>query len=186
MIHKIDFNEYNICLLSGNQIVQKSSIGTINNLNSFSVDLNLSNKVAKKFIHSNLIFEICETILNCKTNNKIVIYYNIIDEDFSWFNNFFNSKDLVKFFNYSFKTYKKTLPISIFTGKDTLEYIENDYKLNNEDNHLLLNNITQYTQSKLENTKSFKKTKKFLDEYQLTYLSNNYFNTVKSKQIMYK
>lgn len=186
MIRKIDFDEYGICLLSGNAIARESSIGTINNLNSFNIDLNLSKHVVKRFIHSNLIYEICEAILNCKTTNKIVVYYNSTDEDFSWFNDFFDSKDLVKFFGNSFKKYEKMLPIKIFNGKVTLEYITNEYKFNNEDVRILLNTIKQYNENKVEGTKNFKKAKTFLDKYQLTYLSKNYFNTVKSKQIMYK
>lgn len=186
MIHKIDFDEYGICLLSGNAIVCDSSVGTINNINSFELDLNLSKHVVKKFIHSNLIFEICEAILNCKTNNKIVVYYNTTDENFAWFNDFFVGKDLVKFFGNSFKKYEKMLPIKIFNGKVSLEYITSEYKFNNEDVRILLNKIKQYSDNKSEDVKNFKKAKTFLEKYQLTYLSKNYFNTVKSKQIMYK
>ena len=186
MIRKIDFDEYNICLLSGNSIVRDSSISIINHLNSFEIDLDLSKHIVKRFIHSDLIFQICESILNCKTTNKIVVYYNTTDSDYSWYNSFFKTDDLTKFFEKSFKKYEKMLPIKIFNGKVSLDYITTEYKFNNEDIRILLTKIQQYNDSKTEDIRCFKKAKTFLEKNQLTYLSKNYFNTVKSKQIMYK
>ena len=51
---------------------------------------------------------------------------------------------------------------------------------------MLINEIALYTQKQSLRPITFAKARKFLDKYKLTFLSNKYFTTIKSKQLMYK
>ena len=180
----LDIKHQNVCLLNLNVIIRYCSITTINNLNSYGIECNIKNTLCKKFIISDLIHEMCESLNNLKTTNKVVFYFNKEDKDFNWYNEFFNSEELSTFFVKLCKTIEKNIPLRIFTGKVSVEYI--DSEISNPEIVLLINEISLYVQKHNLRPVTFAKARKFLDKYKLTFLSNKYFTTIKSKQLMYK
>lgn len=181
----VSFIEHqNVCLVNLNLIIRYCSITTVNNLNSYGIGCNTKNGLCKKFILSDLIYEMCESLNKLKTTNKIVFYFNKEDKDFNWFNEFFDVEELSLFFIKLCKNIEKNIPLRIFTGKVSLEYIESE--LNNPEIIMLINEISLYTQKQSLRPITFAKARKFLDKYKLTFLSNKYFTTIKSKQLMYK
>jgi len=126
----------------------------------------------------------CESLDKIKTTNKIVFYFNVEDKDFNWFNEFFNAEELSTILIKLCKTISKNIPLRIFTGKVSLEYIESE--LTNPETTMLINEIALYVQKHNLKPVTFAKARNFLDKHKLTFLSNKYFTTIKSKQLMYK
>lgn len=182
----LDLDDHGLCLICANQVIRDISISTINQINSYNIEVNLSKHVVKKIIHSTLIHRLCEKTIKRNTNNKIVLYYNCEDDDFGWFNYFFDKKLSVKFFKSALETYGKVFPLCVFTGKVNLLYMDNELKQNNEDIKILLNKIQLLVKKKRLKCNWFKKSKQFVETYELNFLSKDYFATVKSKQILYK
>lgn len=182
----LEINWQNICLVSVNELISYSSITTINNLNSYEIDCNLKNRVCKRFIISDLIHKLCESLNDIKTTNKVVFYYNKEDKNFNWYNEYFNGQDIGGFFEKTLDTISKNMPIRIFTGKVSLSYIKHEIQHNNQDVILFVNEIGVYTSKCTSKPATFTKAKKFLEKYELKFLANKYFTTVKSKQLLYK
>ena len=180
----LDIDHQNICLVNLNLIIRYTSITTVNNLNSYGIGCDTKNGLCKKFIISDIIYEMCETLSKLKTTNKIVFYFNKEDKDFNWYNEFFDAEELSTFFIKLCKTIAKNIPLRIFTGKVSIEYVESE--LTNPEIVMLLNEISLYTQKQSLRPITFAKARIFLDKYKLTFLSNKYFTTIKSKQLMYK
>jgi len=182
----LDLDDHGICLICVNQVIRDISIITINDLNSYNIDINLSKHVVKKFVHSRLVHQLCEKTIKYNTKNKVVLYYNCEDNEYGWFDCFFDKNVMVKFFKSAMVTYTKMLPLCIFTGKLSLLYIESELKHNNDEIKILVNKIQLLAKNKQSKYGWFKKAKQFAEKYELNFLSKDYFTTVKSKQILYK
>lgn len=185
-MQSVEFDDYNICLIDVNQIIRDNGVFIINQINSFGIELCLSKHVVKKLFHSFIIHQLCEITIKCKTNNKIVLYYNKEDKNFGWLNDFFDKQLLAKFFLSSLKMYSKVFPLRIFTGKVTLQYVQKELQENNEDIKVMLTEIKKLTENTKIKNYWFKKSKQFVEKYELKFLSRDYFTTIKSKQISYK
>ena len=186
VIERYDFDHNNICLIDVNSLIAMSSLNTINNLNSYEIDCNLKNKTCKRFIISDLIYTLCESLNEINTKNKIVFYFDCEYDYFGWFNNYFDKEELKVFFKKIMKLIGKNIPIRIFTGKVSLKYIIEGIDIKDEETIILLNEIALYVDKHRLRNVTFSKAREFLTKYQLNFLSNKYFTTIKSKQLMYK
>ncbi len=186
VIERYDFDHNNICLIDVNSLIAMSSLNTINNLNSYEIDCNLKNKTCKRFIISDLIYTMCESLNEINTKNKIVFYFDCENDYFGWFNNYFDKEELKVFFKKILKLIGKNIPIRIFTGKVSLKYIIEGIDIKDEETIILLNEIALYVDKHRLRNVTFSKAREFLTKYQLNFLSNKYFTTIKSKQLMYK
>jgi hypothetical protein len=186
VIVNYDFDFNNICLIDVNSLIVMSSITTINNLNSYEIDCNLKNKACKRFIISDLIHAMCEALNNITTKNKVVFYFDLEDDYFGWFNTYFNKEELKDFFKKTLKIIGKNIPLRIFTGKVSFKYLIEGIDIKDEETIILLNEISLYVDKHRLRSITFSKARVFLDKYKLTFLSNKYFTSIKSKQLLYK
>ena len=148
-------------------------------------DLNFKHADTKKVFYFYIIKGVCDAIINTKSNNKVVIFYNeddlLTDNIFvneGWCNNF----RFKAFFNTIIKKVNTLLPIKVYISKIPFSEFVDCY--NNE-----LGDVKGVIKSLSRAKKSYTnllKIKTFTKKYQLTYLDKDYFNQLKVRSIMYK
>ena len=180
---------HNIKVESINNIFIKNiEPNLINELYEFKLikddKINLKNKDVTRLIYHYTVLGLCEHIINKKHKQKIIFHHNIHENigkelikytDKNDFKIFIN-KFLVKFskalplrFYFTEMSYKLVYDIIIKCNGSTADVIS---ELRSIDNSI---DISKY---------SFNKIRYFAKKYKLTYLSTNFFEKVKHKQLI--
>ena len=162
----------NICVLNFNELFeQQISVDIINDLHRYNI-LNkpLSNKDVKKIIYHNIILQVCETSLKAVTGKPVFIFTS--EMKVNEFTETFGLKETLNFLNIFLKKLENMLPIKIVI-------------LNKKINHTLLLDVCyQKVKDKSVGSFTFEKIKTFVKRYDLTFLTSDYLNRVKTKQLM--
>lgn len=181
----LDLPDRNLTLVNFNQLlIEDFQMGIINHLHTFKLlDKPLTNLDVKKIMYHNLIHGICESYRSSSCS-RLVYIFNDTQLDECLLQDHYVEKDLLSFFNSFFIKFEKMLPIPIV--KSRFNTYSLNYMIGNNDVRAVLA-INGYT-SKLTEIKSkeytFQKIKRFSKKYDLTFLSNEYFNSIKTKQIL--
>lgn len=155
-------------------------------------DLNVRSQDTKKIYYYYLIKHLCDTITQCKTNNRIIVYFCEKDLkcDFKQCTNKRTRKgsakntrpEFILFMNRFLKQVKNILPIKLYIGDVKFNTFVQYYNTNKGKYIETINDI--------KNTKvcpyNMEKFKKFSSKYQLNYLTKHYTDSVKIKGMVYK
>lgn len=181
----LNLPEHNLLLLDFNQLfIEDYQLGILNHLYTFKI-LNkpLSNPDVKKIMYHNLIHGICESYRNSCCSRPVYLFNNTQLDD-CLIKDHYKEEELLAFFNSFFTKFEKMLPIPIVKSRFNTYSLK--YMIGNNDARavLAINGCT----SKITEIKSkeytFQKIKRFSKKYELTFLSNEYFNSIKTKQIL--
>jgi hypothetical protein len=181
----LDLPAHNLRLINFNQLlIEDFQIGILNHLHTFKLlDKPLTNLDVKKIMYHNLIHGMCESYKNSCCNRPVYIF-NDTQLDDCLLKDHYKEEDLLAFFNSFFTKFEKMLPIPVI--KSWFNTYSLNYMIGNNDARavLAINGCT----SKLTEIKSkeytFQRIKRFSKKYDLTFLSNEYFNSIKTKQIL--
>ena len=179
----------NIKLIDFSHIV-KTKIETplINDLNEFGLivddSINLKNREVKRLMYHHFIYGLCEYLLELKSKQKAVIHYCELIPCTSQLSDYLNTAENIDFFNKLIIKISKILPIKILITDITFKMIKREIKNGNGS----AKDITRQAQTvvdKLDISKyTFTKARYFAKRYGLKYLSNKYFQKIKSKQLI--
>ena len=190
----VDLDNYRLCLVNFKDIFDAAYKDIVKDLFLYEkhMDLNVRNRDTKKIYYYHLIKHLCDTIINTKTNNHIVVYYSPKDIkcDFKKCQNI-RSRHSVKqdprgefvlFMNRFMKQLKFIMPFQIHVGDVRMNTFIQYYNTNKGKYIETINDIRYKTWKE----PSLRRVKEFVSKYELTYLTNHYFNQLKVKCIMYK
>lgn len=179
---RILFLEHNFCLIDFYFLLKSCEVNLITDLDNYGLLAGRKiTKDTKRLLLHHLSLCICEYILKHKNKEKNVIYYsNNIPNSIS-LTEFFDVKILEPILNQAVLKIKKSLPVRIHINhlpfKDVMES-ENGKKdeiINNVKNTLENTDLTQFT---------FNKSIAFAKRQGLSFLSKEYLNSIKTKQLL--
>jgi len=161
--------------------------GFLKNIQDYSIkNITLKNKDVKKLFVHNLIFSICEEIRKSKVTERSIIYFSTTSLPHTFLNDFLNEEEIIVFIESILNKIKKILPINIVITSNSFEYFYYLINKNKAEGIDLLYNMLSIISNSNTEKFTFQKIKAFTKKYGLTFLSNVYFNDIKSKQLLIK
>lgn len=193
-MYQLELNNYGLHCISFEQIFLESYKSIVNDLFMYDKfhDHNVRSQDTRRIYYYHMIKHICDTVIDIKTLNKVVIYYS--DKDIRCdFKQVMNRrtrnikrdtrKDFVLFMNSFFKHIKSIIPVRVFVSPVKFSTFVQYYNTNKGK---YIEMINQMRIIKTNYRFNFERFKKFTDKHKLTYLNEQYINQVKVKSIMYK
>lgn len=183
--NRILLDEHKLCFLSFENIFKRIEIQLLNDLNEYNLikddKIDLRNKDTKRCLYHNIIHTLCDTIIRYRKHYKcdIVIVYDTIFIDTSEICNFVDCQVLYKQLCSTLTRIQSILPINIIKSTDT---IDKTY-FNTGEGIELVNRLNDKL-NKSYKTKTFSKIYDFTVKFELTFLNENYFNKLSTKQLL--
>ena len=184
MLKKLDFKQYNFRLINFNFIMRKVEVDIINDLYKYSLLKERITTNAKQFFYHHIIFGICEYLLNEKINEKSIIYFNNTQLEPLLLLKYFKEEDLKNLIDQILFRVKKLLPIKIYLSNISFEFLEHLLVKNEGRGVEVINNIRSYLDSVNIERYTFAKVKTFTKRNNLIFLNKEYFNQLKTKQLL--
>jgi hypothetical protein len=144
--------------------------------------LNFRNKDLKRLILHNMIYGVCEEIINHRTKNKKVIIFRPLNRtDTFEILEYTTLPEINKLLLKIIGDIKKILPIQIVVLSDKISFQQLKEKLDQRDGETveLINKIFLSMEPKWT---SFEKVKTFAEKHKLTFLNRGYFDDVVQTQ----
>ena len=182
MKEKLVFKEHNFVLLNFYFILHKCEPLLISSLSEYGLlDHKKITKDAKTLFLHHIVFNMCEHILNLKTKEKTVVYYTEQVPDNLEILNYYRKDDVNKCLLFVLSKARQYLPLRIhfnhmsFSEVCLLKEGEKAEITANVKNTIGSSDLTQF---------SFGKTNAFTKANNLSFLNKEYFNTIKTKQLL--
>ena len=141
-------------------------------------------KEKKSFFYHHIIYEICKFILFKKTNNKIVIYFTHSYENLELFK-YFKEKEVIKIIQKVVVSIRKYLPIRVFESSYPFHYFIHLYGKEDGRAIEIINSIKGECNEFGHKKHNFSQIKQFSITHNLYFLNNQFFNDIKSGQLLY-
>jgi len=178
----IVFAEHNFCLVNFYFLLAECEVGLITDLHDYGLlKTEKITKDVKTLLLHHLIHHICEYVLKYKGKEKNVIYYSDQIPNTIQLLKHFQETDLETLFKKTVQKLKKVLPLRIHCNH--LEFREIFYSKQGKREEIIAR-IKQTLDSTDITQFSFSKTNLFTKRYKLTFLNKEYFNSIKTKQLL--
>jgi hypothetical protein len=185
MMRKMDFKQYNFRLINFNHLYTKNiEIKLINDLHHYNLLESKIRSDAKKFLFHHIIHGVCEFLLNDKATEKNVIYFNNTQLENFKILKYYKEEDVLKAVNTVLLKVKKLLPIKVFITNISFEFLSHLLEKNDGRGIEVVNGIRNYINSVNIEKFTFNKVKTFTKKNDLVFLNKEYFNLLKTKQLL--
>ena len=180
-------NETNLTLINFKKIFAATQIkflASTDDLNLTSSNMKFRGDTKRLFQH-HMIHQVCEEILSHKgKNKKVIIMRPLNNKDTFEIQMYFSLEELNKMIFQIIRDIKKMLPIQIVTLSEEASFAEIKKMLDAKDGDAiqLLFGIHSLMQPV---NMSFKKAKTYATKHKLKFLSQQYFNDLKTKQLFF-
>jgi hypothetical protein len=164
--------------------MRKVEVDIINDLYKYSLLKERITTNAKQFFYHHIIFGICEYLLNEKINEKSIIYFNNTQLEPLLLLKYFKEEDLKSLLDQILCKIKKLLPIKVYLSNISFEFLEHLLVKNEGRGVEVINNIRSYLDSVNIERYTFAKVKTFTKRNNLIFLNKEYFNQLKTKQLL--
>jgi hypothetical protein len=149
-------------------------------------NVTLKNKDVRKLFVHHLIHSLCEEIIESRHKEKLVIFFGTNALPMTMINQYFNEEELLFYIEKTFKQIIKLLPIKIYITSNSFDYFVYLVQQQKAETVELLNTIKAFVADDRLIKFTFEKAKNYTKKYGLTFLSNIYFNNIKSKLLLIK
>jgi|TARA_Y100000310_G_C20580384_1_gene762679 hypothetical protein len=146
--------------------------------------VNIRNKHVKRLMYHYILKGLCDYVLSVKGENKIVIVYSETIVPTYQLNNYIDTLELQTFFNKLILKIIKMLPIKFLYTDSKFSTIRNDIRKNNGDTADIINGAKSAIDNFDISKYTFTKARCFAKRYGLLYMSNNFFQQIKNKQLI--
>ena len=182
---------HNIKLIELEDIITTSiECDLLNDIQSYGLidknTINIRSRTVQRLMYHHIVLGLCEYILSVKGKEKIIIAYSTTTLiSTSQLCEYVSESDLQSFFSNLILKIKKVLPIKFIDIKDTSFPDIASAMQENTGLGIETINRSKIILGKFDISRySFAKAKNFAKKYGLEYLSNNYFQQIKSKQLI--
>lgn len=174
------------CLVDYRQVLINCETSIIDDLYQFDLlnKLNMRNNDTKKIMYHHVIHEICESVLNVKTTNKVILYNNLSNIQLELFKHSTRTQ-VINFLNTLTRQVKQLLPVKIYDHEDDFDIFTDRCKESRGELRARAAVISEFLRKQQNKRFDFEKAKKFAEKYELTYLSQQYFNNIKIKNLVF-
>lgn len=187
----INVDKYNIDLIDLISLISECEIFILRDLDKFglvdSTGANFKKRDVKIVFYFYILKHVCDYIIDTKSKNKCVFFYNkkcLNESELAIFDRCDTSK-------WRFGQFLLTLINKLNNILPTLFYLSDDLcfgeiDINTGECEDLASSIKSKLVTKSNKLFTFEKSKKFVKQFDLTYLDEQYFNQVKIKSLVYK
>ena len=180
---------YRIKLIDFSQIFQKyiepDLITELHTYNLIRNDVvNIKSRDVKQLFYHHIIYNLCTYILSVKGKDKIVVVYSDVVTPSSEIHKYINIDDLQTFLNKFILKLIKLLPVKILIASTTFHKIRSDIRNKTGDSIDTINSARSIVENHDISRYTFSKARNFSNRYGLTFLSNDFFQQIKSKQLI--
>jgi hypothetical protein len=186
MMADLKLETYDVRLIDFNKLFTSIiQYNIVNNLHDLEcLHKSISNRLVKKIFLHWVIFEMCEKILD--KNEKSVVYFNYTQIEECDILKYYKENDILNFLSYSLRRVEKLLPVKIYISKYSIDYLSHLLSKKDGKAYTTVNSIIT-KMNNIDITKfTFSGVKKFTKQYELSFLNNDYFNRLSTKQLMLK
>ena len=186
MPYKLCLRQYNLQLLSFDALfTEQIEHRIINDLHQYQLlTKNLTNGDIKKLFIHHIFFSVCEQLLKEKALEKSVIYYNIDSLDCRELYQYFDPKAVQKLIKTIIRKFGRLLPVRFYENELELKELEVQVSNKTGASQEIINNIRHYVDSYDTHRFTFSKMRQYAKKNGLTFLSREYFNTLKIKHLV--
>jgi hypothetical protein len=177
--------EYGITLIDFNKVfIKEVQVDILDDLFKFKLlGKNLANSDVKKIFYHHIVYRICEDLLAVRFSKPIIIF-NHTQLDDCFIKNYFKEDSLLDFLVAFINKLQTMLPIKIYKSKLNIETLQHLQKTQDARAQMMINALVQKSNTFDSSSYSFEKIKRFTKKYELTFLNSDYFNRIKTKQIL--
>ena len=174
------------CLLNYSDIIIKSEKKIINDLYKYGLldKFNMRKLDTKKAFYHHIIHDLCESVSSVKTNNKIIVYKNLDCISLELLH-YTTRLQLVNFLNTLTRKIERLLPVKIYNGDEDYDTFVDRCKSGHGELKSRANLIDDYMKKQSNKRFDFASIKSFVRRYELTYLSEQYFQNIKVKNLVF-
>lgn len=190
MIESCTFNQFNLQLISFESIFKNIEVAFINDLAKYQ--LLPTKKVTrdiKKLLYHHIFYGTCECLLRRESRERVVLL-KAMQLDLTGFQvlQYFDKEIIQKHVDQIALKVARLLPINMY-GYENIEFCSLKHLYSKRDGNVieLIERIRSYAWTK-DFTRShytFAKVRGFVKRNELTFLSEKYFNQLKTKQLLY-
>jgi len=141
-------------------------------------------KDIKRLLLHHTIHSICNFFLKNKKGTPVILYFEILGY-FTKFHAFYGESEVNRYLHNIMLKLKKILPVRIYIGSIPFEELKQAVDKNTGEGIDFLKTIeihlTRYDFSKY----TFSRIKQYVARYKLTFLSKDYFNQLKTKNLLF-
>lgn len=185
MLKKLEFKQYNFQIIDfGSLFHKKIETNLINDLYKYDLFKARITTHAKLFFYHHIILELCEFLLNIKSKEKTIIYFNNTQTSDFLILKYFKETEILKLLTQILERVKYLLPIKIFFSNISIDFLH--HLLEKKDGRGIENihKIRMYMESVNLEKYTFSRIKVFTKKNNLVFLNQDYFNRLKSKQLI--
>jgi hypothetical protein len=184
--YKLCLQQYNLQLLSFNTLfIEQVERQIINDLHKYQLlTKKLTNGDIKKLFIHHIFFSVCEQLLKEKALEKSILYYNISSLSCRELYQYFEPKDVQKLIKTIINKIKRLLPVRFYENELELKELEVQINKKSGISQEIINNIRYYVDSYDTHRFTFSKIRLYAKKNGLTFLSKEYFNTLKIKHLV--
>lgn len=173
---KLEYSQQNLSILNFTKFISHYESLIVNDLYEYSLlnpNYTLGNKDIKKLFYHHLVKIIVdEFIWSNKSTNKLVAIFDKSQHIHGVLRDYYGEDNLKEFLERFILKLEKMLPVRFVVTSKTL----NEYMMVNA----CLSKIKQVNKKEY----TFQKIKLFAKRYDLTFLNDNYLNSLKTKQVL--
>jgi len=178
--------ENDLLLINFDSLFSEIEVNCLNDLHSYglvkSFSVNLSKRDVKKLIYHHVIYGMCEEILCNKHNYRKVIVLPPKIREFHELSQFCPLEKLEPLLERLLKQLKNSLPFVIYKAD---EYLFEETSIDNGKMQDMIGILSQLCINRTDKKFTFEKIKTFANKFDLTFLSKEYFNSIKTTLLLH-
>jgi len=148
--------------------------------------VNIKHKDVKRLLYHHIIHELCVHVRDIPlSSGKIVVLYCTNKSPGESLHQFVSKDDTKMFFNQFIPKIVKMLPITFFCSCDSFDTIKSTLKQKNGNSSELIIQLQEEIEKFNASKYTFSKARYFARRYGLEYLSNNFFQQIRNKQLIF-
>jgi hypothetical protein len=185
MLKKLEFKQYNFRIVDFNSIfIKKIEVDLINDLHRFELFKSRITSHAKKFFYHHIIFGLCEFLLHEKAKEKTIIYFNNTQmSDLELFK-YFKEDEVRDVVEQIIRRIKILLPIRVFITNISYDFLQHLIDRKDGRGVEVINSLKAYMDSVNHEKYTFSRVLTFTKRNDLVFLSKEYFDKLRAKQLI--
>tara|TARA_S200002703_G_scaffold47573_1_gene41167 strand:+ start:351 stop:905 length:555 start_codon:yes stop_codon:yes gene_type:complete len=180
----VEINRINVHLINFSNILNVCAVDILDDLHLYGLYEEFKfDKDTKKVFYHHIISTLCNCIIESNSFNKSIIFYNESDIKSNQLCDMVTNQRMISFITNTLNKVNRLLPIRLFNSVDTFNDTVQLLSTNSGERIELHAKLVDIVSKK--QVSDFRNIKTFAKRYDLTFLSETFFNKIKTKNLMF-
>jgi hypothetical protein len=185
VLKELNFKQYNMHIVDFNSILQKSiDNALVDDLHKFHLLNGKIRSATKRFFYHHIILHACEHVLNIRSKERVILYFHGNQLPSLKLSGYFAEEHILKLINEIMRKMINILPLRIYWSALSYEHFTHLLRRDEGRSREIVNGLRELAFTSCIERYTFEKVKKFTKRNELTFLNADYFNRIKSKQLL--